>query len=106
MLWGSENSMEAIRAVQRDKREFGIGADYNGTILINLDYELSQIEIRDNGRGMTDSDVRNAVNYGRLKNRIANNGAIREKVNKYKRLYVQMGLKRAADQFLTDVADW
>jgi len=75
-----ENSMEAIRAVQRDKREFGIGAAYHGIIEINLDYDLSQIEIRDNGRGMSDSDVRNAVNYGRLKNRIANNGEIREKM--------------------------
>jgi HSP90 family molecular chaperone len=82
MVLGSENSMEAIRAVQRDKKEFGLGAAYHGTIQINFDFDLSQIEIRDNGRGMSDSDVRNAVNYGRLKNRIANNGVIREKVNK------------------------
>ncbi len=76
-----ENSMEAIRAVQRDKQEFGIGAAYRGRIEINIDFESKEIEIRDNGRGMTDSDVRNAVNYGRLKNRITSTGEVREKVN-------------------------
>ena len=83
--------MEAIRAVQRDKKEFGVSAEYHGSIEINLDFDLSRIEIRDNGRGMTDSDVRNAVNYGRLKNRITNNGEIRAKVNVCDALLVCQG---------------
>jgi hypothetical protein len=73
--------MEAIRAVQRDKYELGTGAAYSGKIEINLDFDSKTIEIRDNGKGMTHSDVRNAVNYGRLKNRITNNGVVREKVS-------------------------
>ena len=66
--------MEAIRAVQREYKQLGKSGCYQGEIQINLDYEKRQIEIRDNGKGMTDSDVRNAVNYGRLKNRIAPSG--------------------------------
>jgi hypothetical protein len=83
-----ENSMEAIRAVQRDKREFGISAAYHGTIEINRD--------------STDSDVKNAVNYGRLKNRITNSGVIREKVKNDDVLCP----KNEQLTLRTDVADW
>lgn len=76
----SENSMEAIRIVQREIRFLGTTESYCGLVEIELDYDTKVIEIRDNGRGMTDSDVRNAVNYGRLKNRIVNGPGITDKV--------------------------
>ena len=72
--------MEAIRIVQRENKRLGTNETYRGMVEINLDYETKEIEIRDNGRGMTDSDVRNAVNYGRLKNRILHGAGFIEKV--------------------------
>ena len=72
--------MEAIRTVQREFKRLNNCESYGGIVEINLDFDRRQIEIRDNGRGMTDGDVRNAVNYGRLKNRIATGCEIVEKV--------------------------
>lgn len=72
--------MEAIRSVQRLRADLGTVNGYCGKVEIVLDYDRKQIEIRDNGRGMTDGDIRNAVNYGRLKNRTTTSSHNYEKV--------------------------
>ena len=48
--------------------------------MINLRYNVKAIEIKDNGRGMNDEILRNALNYGRLKNRVCDSGEACEKV--------------------------